>query len=87
MNEEIQLEFLKDIIKDLCENNDVKYNDIKSIKTHVVETMEMVFDNVSYDLIDFNIDKLMKLTYEFNDSFEGKIIYNRDLLYKCNLKI
>ena len=32
MNEEIQLEFLKDIIKDICENNDINYDDIKSIK-------------------------------------------------------
>ena len=78
MNEEIQLEFLKDIIKDICENNDVKYNDIKSIKNHILETMEMVFDKVNYDLIDFNISKLMKITYEFNHDFDGKVIYHRD---------
>jgi len=78
MNEEIQLTFLKDIIKDICENNDVKYNDIKSIKYYILDTMKMVFDNVNINLIDFNLNKLMKLTYEFNESFEGKVIYNRE---------
>ena len=78
MNEEIQLEFLKDIIKDICENNDVNYNDIKSIKDHVLDTMNMVFENVNTDLIDFNITKLIKLKYEFNDNFDGKVIYNKE---------
>jgi len=78
MNEEIQLTFLKDIIKDICKNNDVKYNDMYSIKYHILDTMKMVFDNVNIDLIDFNLNKLMTLTYEFNESFEGKVIYNRE---------
>ena len=78
MNEEIQLEFLKDIIKDICENNDVNYNDIKSIKDYVFDTMNMVFENVNTDLIDFNITKLIKLKYEFNDNFDGKVIYNKE---------
>ena len=78
MNEEIQLEFLKDIIKDICENNDVNYNDIKSLKNYVFDTMNMVFENVNTDLIDFNITKLIKLKYEFNDNFDGKVIYNKE---------
>ena len=72
MNEEIQLEFLKDIIKDLCENNDVNYCDYTSLKSHIKETMEMAFDNVNYDLLDFNLSKLMKLRCEFNDTFDGR---------------
>ena len=74
MNEEIQLEFLKDIIKDLCENNNVNYCDYTSLKNHIKETMEMAFDNVSYDLIEFNLSKLMRLKCEFNDNFNGKVI-------------
>ena len=78
MNEEIQLEFLKDIIKDLCENNNVNYCDYTSLKNHIKETMEMAFDNVSYDLIEFNISKLMRLKCEFNDNFNGKVIYKKN---------
>lgn len=78
MNEEIQLEFLKDIIKDICENNDIQYTDFKSIKGHVFDTMNMVFENVNENLIDFNITKLIKLKYEFNDNFDGKVIYNKE---------
>ena len=78
MNEEIQLEFLKDIIKDLCENNNIEYTDFTSTKKYIYDAMNMVFDDVNEDLIEFNITKLIKLTYEFNDNFEGKVIYNKN---------
>jgi putative phage-type endonuclease len=78
MKEEIQLEFLKDILRDLCSNIDVIYDDYASIKSHVIMTMQMVFDEVSLELIDYNISKLLNFKYEFNENFQGKIIYNRD---------
>ena len=66
MNEEMQLEFLKDILRDLCANIDIMYDDFSSLKSHVILSMEMVFEDINHDLIDYNISKLLNFKYEFN---------------------
>ena len=40
--------------------------------------MEIVFEDINYELIDYNINKFMKLSFKFDNSFEGKVIYNKD---------
>ena len=80
MDEEKQLGFLKEILKDLCNNTDVIYDDLSSIKEHIITTMDMVFDIVNTDLIEYNLSKLLKFTYQYNDKYSGKIIYNKDQL-------
>ena len=78
MNEERQLEFLKEVLKDLCNNNDIIYDDITSIREHVILSMNMVFNDINIDLINYNLTKLLKFTYQYNNSYSGKIIYNKD---------
>ena len=78
MNEEIQLEFLKDLLKDICSNNDILYEDISSIKDHVILTMDMVFDNINMEIVNYNLMKLLKFSYEYNNDYSGKVIYNRE---------
>ena len=78
MNQEIQLSFLKDIISDYCQNNIILYEDYNSIKNHVMLTMGMIFDNINTNLVNYNLPKLLKLKYEFNDEYAGKIIYDKN---------
>ena len=78
MNEEVQLEFLKDLIRDVCENYNMQYTDISYLKSYIIDTMNMVFDNISYDMIDYNLNKFIKLSFKFDNSYQGKIIYNKE---------
>ncbi len=80
MDEENQLSFLKEILKDLCNNTNIIYDDLSSIKQHIITTMNMVFNNVNINLIEYNLSKLLKFTYQYNDDYSGKIIYNKDQL-------
>lgn len=78
MNEEEQLLFLKNIIKDLCSNNTIIYDDYQSIKEYIKNTFELTFDNPNYELLEYNLPKLLKIKYELNDNFDGKIIYHKN---------
>ena len=78
MSDEDQLEFLKEILKDLCNNSNINYDNIGETKKHIISTMEMVFDNVNLELIDYNFFKLLKINFEYNYSNGGVVIYDKD---------
>merc|ERR1711916_359719 len=78
MNDENQLKFLKEILLDLCNNDELCYENLNHIKEHIINTMEMVYDNVNYDLIDYNFYKLLKINFNYNHDYEGIVIYNQD---------
>ena len=73
MSDEDQLEFLKEILKDLCKNSDINYDNIGETKKHVISTMEMVFDDVNLELIDYNFFKLLKVNFEYNYKFNFEL--------------
>ena len=77
MSDEDQLEFLKEILKDLCKNSDINYDNIGETKKHVISTMEMVFDDVNLELIDYNFFKLLKVNFEYDYNNGGVVIYNK----------
>lgn len=78
MSDEDQLEFLKEILKDLCKNSDINYDNIGETKKHVISTMEMVFDDVNLELIDYNFFKLLKVNFEYNYNNGGVVIYDKE---------
>lgn len=78
MSDEDQLEFLKEILKDLCKNSDINYDNIGETKKHVISTMEMVFDDVNLELIDYNFFKLLKVNFEYDYNNGGVVIYNKE---------
>ena len=81
MNEEDQLQFLKEILIDLCENNELQYDTIKDVKRHIIDTMSMVFDNINLELIELNFFKLINVNLNYNYNFNGITIYNKDDIY------
>ena len=36
--------------------------DINSVKTHIIQTMEIVFDEINYELIDYNLVGILPIT-------------------------
>lgn len=78
MSDEDQLEFLKEILKDLCKNSDINYDNIGETKKHIISTMEMVFDDVNLELIDYNFFKLLKVNFEYNYNNGGVVIYDKE---------
>ena len=81
MNEEDQLQFLKEILIDLCENNELQYDTIKDVKRHIIDTMSMVFDNINLELIELNFFKLINVNLNYKYNFNGITIYNKDDIY------
>ena len=78
MSDEDQLEFLKEILKDICKNSDINYDNISDAKKYVISTMEMVFDDVNLELIDYNFFKLLKINFEYNSDNGGVVIYDKE---------
>lgn len=77
MNEEHQLEFLKDLLSDICENGDIYYDDFDDTKIMIIDTMKLVFDDLNLNLVNYNLNKLLKFKYEYDPDLEGKVIYHK----------
>ena len=77
MSNEIQLDFLKDLLIDIFNNNEVLYDDLNEVKSHIINTMKLSFDDVNIEQIEYNLPKLIKFNFQLNIN-DGTIIHKKD---------
>ena len=87
MTDKEQLLSLKEIINDILNNNEVKYENINDFKKIIIDTMKIIYDDINIELIEYNFFKFLKCTFKLNENFEGKIIYKKsDLIIPQDYK-
>ena len=73
-----KLKLLKKIIKNITKNYNIEYEDINSLKEQIIDTMTMVYNDIDKELIEFNLSNCMKLYYIFDETYDFKLIYNKN---------
>ena len=74
---EQQLETLDNIINDYLDNNVIYYHNYNKLKDYITNTMETIFDDLNYDLLDYNLNKYFNCIVIKDPNYKGKIIYNQ----------
>lgn len=77
MSNKLQLDFLKDLLIDIFNNNEVLYDDLNEVKSHIINTMKLSFDDVNIEQIEYNLPKLIKFNFQLNIN-DGTIIHKKD---------
>lgn len=80
MSEELQYNFLRDILDDISNNSDIYYDDYDVVKNHIYEIMNLEFNDFNKKLFSYNYDKLLRPKFVFMENIKGKIIKNRENL-------
>lgn len=79
MKKNDQLNLIKDILYDFTENNDIiKYHEINEVRRFIKDTIIFIDDEIEESFIDFNLNKLLKCVFIFEDNDDCKIIYDRN---------
>ena len=78
MSNEDQLQFLKEILTDIFNNNIVAYDDLSDIKDYVINTMCLVFDEINLEQVNYNLSKLVECSFKFNEDSKGFIIHKKE---------
>lgn len=76
MTNKEELLFLKDILYDIFNNNEILYQDYSYIKQFVKDSMSFFFDNINEEQFNLNFDKLLRCKFEFNN-IEGILLADK----------
>ena len=76
MTNKEELLFLKDILYDIFNNNEILYQDYSYIKQFVKDSMSFCFDNINEEQFNLNFDKLLRCKFEFNN-IEGILLADK----------
>lgn len=77
-----QLKLLKSILQSTIKDKYVEYEDIEIIKKTVLKTIKNELDDPNFELINYNLNKMLKCVFIFDNNYQEKIIHNKD-----NIKI
>jgi len=72
-----QLDLLKEITDDIIKDDYIEYDNIENIKNLILLSIENIIDNPNYELINYNLNKMLKCVFIINDDYDDKIIYNK----------
>ncbi len=78
-----QIKLLKSIVKDFIRNNpNIRYEDIDDMKQIIRETMEVIYEDINIDFVNYTLSNLLKCVFIINDDYKEKIIFKKE-----NIKI